>query len=78
LSAKLTALVRRCDICGIVNACDLDASPERWNELQKQDHTVFRMTEAEAMEHWKDAGKCDHSKLIADMKARIAELENAR
>jgi len=64
-------LVRRCDVCGIINACDLDATPARWKELQLPDHTVMEVTEAEAMELWKNAGRCDHKKYIEELRAQI-------
>ena len=66
-----SALVRRCDVCGIINAIDLDATPARWKDLQLPDHTVTKVTEAEAMELWKDAGRCDHKKLVADLLAKL-------
>ena len=66
-----SALVRRCDVCGIINACDLDATPARWKELQLPDHTVMRVTESEAMELWKHAGRCDHKKYIEELRAQI-------
>jgi len=66
-----SALVRRCDVCGIINACDLDATPARWKELQLPDHTVMKVTEAEAMELWKNAGRCDHKKYIEELRAKI-------
>lgn len=65
------ALVRRCDVCGIINAIDLDATPARWKELQLPEHTVMKVTEAEAMELWKNAGQCDHKKYIEELRAQI-------
>lgn len=76
-AATCSALVRRCDICGIVNAIDLDATPSRWKELQLPDHTVTKVTESEAMELWKDAGRCDHKKLVADLRAKLSS-QNAK
>ena len=72
-----SALVRRCDVCGIINACDLDATPARWKELQLPDHTVMKVTEAEAMELWKNAGRCDHKKYIEELRAKI-HTQNAQ
>ena len=66
-----SALVRRCDVCGMINACDLEATPARWMELQLPDHTVTKVTEAEALELWKNAGRCDHKKYIEDLRAKI-------
>jgi len=76
-AATCSALVRRCDVCGIINACDIDATPARWKELQLPDHTVMRVTEAEAMELWKNAGRCDHKKYIEELRAKI-HTQNAR
>jgi len=69
--AARSALVRRCDLCGIINACDLDATPAGWKQLQLPDHTVMKVTETEAMELWKDAGRCDHKKYIEELRAQI-------
>jgi hypothetical protein len=66
------SLIRTCDICGIVNAVDLDGTPERWKELQKPDHTVTKHTEAEARKLWSErAGRCDHKSLIAHLRAQV-------
>jgi len=68
---KLTAAVRRCDICGTINACDLDATPRRIKDMQMPDHTVTQCTESEAMELWKSAARCDHKAYIAELRAQI-------
>ena len=69
-----SALVRRCDICGIINACDLDATPEGWKDLLLPDHTVLQVTEEEALELWKTAGQCDHKNMIEELRAQIHAL----
>ncbi len=45
MSKHKTAIVRRCDICGVINAIDLDASPKAANELKLPDHTVMALEE---------------------------------
>jgi len=65
------ALVRRCDVCGIINACDFDVTPAHCKELQLPDHTVMKVTEAQAMELWKAAGRCDHKKYTEELRAKI-------
>lgn len=67
-----TALVRKCDTCGNVNAVDLDGTPEHWKELQLAGHTVLRVTEREACEMFKTAAKCDHKALIAELRKGLA------
>lgn len=66
------ALVRRCDICGKVNAIDLEGTAENEQALQMEDHAVMRMSKAEALEVWKGAGRCDHKAIIADLRAQLA------
>lgn len=66
------ALVRRCDVCGKVNAIDLDGSTENEQAMQEVDHTVTRMSRAEAQEAWEGAGRCDHKAIIADLRAQLA------
>lgn len=72
-SPTCSALIRRCDICGTINAVDLDATPERWKDLQLPDHTVLHVTESEAVKLWNEHGaKCDHKKIIADLRAKLS------
>ena len=71
-----SALIRVCDVCGKVNAIDLDASPEAERDMQELDHTVKRVTKEEAMEAWKNAGRCDHKALIESLRAQIAALND--
>jgi hypothetical protein len=57
----LSALVRRCNTCCVINAVDLDATPETWAEMQREDHTVWHVDEETAIKLWNnEAGKCDH------------------
>ena len=72
LHSACSALIRVCDVCGKVNAIDLDASPEAERDMQELDHTVKRLTREEAMEAWKDAGRCDHKSLIESLRAQLA------
>lgn len=68
-----SALVRRCNVCNVINAVDLDATPERWAEMQRKDHTVWHVDEATAIKLWNDeGGKCDHAKLIAELRAKLS------
>ena len=67
----LTALIGRCDICGTVNAIDLDWSPENECRMQDKDRTVTRHTEADAMALWRTAKRCDHKALIAELRAKL-------
>lgn len=69
------ALIRRCDICGNVNAIDLDGTSEREIEIARAGHTVTRVTEAEAMELWRSAAECDHKKLIEELRVTIEGLK---
>ena len=66
------ALVRRCNVCGKVNAVDLDASPEAERDMHEPDHSVERLTREEAIEAWKGAGRCDHKALIESLRAQLA------
>lgn len=61
---KGSAIVRRCDTCGIINAIDLVWSEEHERDLQLSDHVVLRVHESEALELWKGAGRCNHNQLI--------------
>ena len=72
LHSACSALIRVCDVCGKVNAIDLDASPEVERDMQELDHTVKRVTREEAMEAWKDAGRCDHKGLVESLRAQLA------
>lgn len=67
-----SAIVRRCDVCGKINAIDLDWSEEHERDLQLPDHSVLRVHESEALELWKRAGRCDHKKLIEQLQAQLA------
>jgi hypothetical protein len=67
-SSLHSALIRVCDVCGKVNAIDLDASLESERDMQELDHTVKRLTREEAMKAWKDAGRCDHKGLIESLR----------
>lgn len=66
-----TAIIRRCDTCGKVNAIDLEPTPERWAEMQLKGHTVTQVPKDEAMKLWEDSGRCDHKKLIEELRAQI-------
>lgn len=70
--ASCSALIRVCDVCGKVNAIDLGASPEAERDMQEIDHTVKLVTREEAMEAWKDAGRCDHKGLVESLRAQLA------
>lgn len=71
--ATCSALVRRCNVCNVINAVDLDATPERWAEMQRKDHTVWNVDEETAIKLWNDeGGKCDHAKLIAELRAKLS------
>jgi hypothetical protein len=70
--ATCSALVRRCNVCNSINAVELDATPERWAEMQRKDHTVWHVDEETAIKLWNDeGGKCDHAKLIAELRAKL-------
>lgn len=72
-----SALIRRCDLCGNVNAIDLDWSEQHEREMQLEDHTVMRVTEAEALELWKFAKRCDHKAYIKKLESLVA-LQNTK
>jgi hypothetical protein len=72
LHSACSALIRVCDVCGKVNAIDLDSSPEAERDMQEIDHTVKLVTQEEAMEAWKDAGRCDHKGLVESLRAQLA------
>jgi hypothetical protein len=65
------ALVRRCDVCGIVNAVDLNGNLENEMSLQMEDHVVKRMSREDALQEWKHAGRCNHKALIADLRQQL-------
>jgi hypothetical protein len=70
--SEKSALVRRCNICGVINAVDLDATSERWAEMQREDHTVWHVDEQTAIQLWNDeGGKCNHKKLIAELRSKL-------
>jgi len=71
LHSACSALIRVCDVCGKVNAIDLDAE----RDMQEIDHTVKLVTREEAMEAWKDAGRCDHKELIESLRAQLAQTK---
>lgn len=64
--------MRLCEVCGKVNAIDLDGTPEHEAELALSDHVVMRLSENEAMKLWKDAGRCDHKAVIEALRAELA------
>ena len=66
------ALVRRCNVCGNVNAVDLDASPEAELDMHELDHSVERLTREETIEARKGAGRCDLKALIESLRAQLA------
>lgn len=70
------ALIRRCDVCGNINAIDLDGSIVNEAEMRMADHTVTRVSEVEAMEASKLAVRCDHKKLVEQLRAEIAALKS--
>ena len=63
--------MRRCTVCDRVNAIDLDGTLEHEAELTLPDHVVMRLSEAEAMKLWKDAGRCDHKALIESLREQV-------
>ena len=68
-----SALVRRCDVCGTINAIDLAPNtPGDWRDMQLPDHTVLTVGQEEALRLWKTGGRCDHKKMIADLRAAVS------
>lgn len=72
-AAACYALIGVCDVCGMVNAIDLDASEKSEREMQDVDRTVKRVTREEALEAWKGAGRCDHKSLVKSLRAQLSE-----
>ena len=55
------ALIRVCDVCGVVNACDLTVNDEHIRELLLPRHTVKDLPRDEALATWHDyGGRCSH------------------
>ena len=69
------ALIGRCDICGGINAVDLDGTSENERGMQMEHRTVVRVTREEAARLWHESGRCDHKALIAGLRAELAALK---
>lgn len=68
-----SALIGECDTCGNITAIDLDDTTEHEKEMQHAGRTVKRVTKEEALALWRKCGeRCDHKKLIAELRARVA------
>lgn len=71
------ALIGRCDTCGNINAVDLDGTPEHEREMQAEGRTVERVTETDALRLWKLSARCDHKKLVAQLREELSKHNTA-
>lgn len=71
-----SAFIRTCDICGKVNAISSNTSEKSKNDLEIIDHTIKLVTLEEANLAWQGAGKCDHDKLIKELRQEIEALKS--
>lgn len=71
-----SALIRTCDICGKVNAISSDTSEKSKKDLEVHDHTIKVVSLEEANLAWQSAGRCDHDKLIKELRDEIEFLKN--
>lgn len=68
------ALVAQCDICGNITAIDLDATTANVKAMQYPDRTVRILPKEEALELWRNARRCDHKALIAELRAAATNI----
>lgn len=71
-----SAFIRICDICGKVNAISSDTSEKSKKDLEVDDHTIKMVPLEEANLAWQNAGRCDHNKLIKELRDEIEFLKN--
>ena len=73
---KEFALIGTCTICGTINAIDLIYSPENEQTMRAQDRKVEKVTRAAARVMSRNLDRCDHRKIIAELKRKIEYLES--
>ena len=73
---KEWALIGTCTICGNIDAISMSYSREYERELYAPNRAVRKVTRVEAQALVKDLARCDHKKLIAELRREIEYLKS--
>ena len=77
MSEEPYALIGTCEICGTVNAIDLDGTEQRQKDMQSPNRTVTRVTHDTARTLAEDMRPCAHAEDIASLRDIIRSWQQA-